>query len=60
VKRFAAAITIRARLETVWALLTDAPGYPRWNSTVVKIDGQIAADKTIRSTPKPHPAAPSR
>jgi hypothetical protein len=46
-KRFAAAITIRAQLETVWALLTDASGYPRWNSTVVKIDGQIAADGTI-------------
>ena len=25
----------------VWALLTDAPGYPRWNSTVVSIDGEI-------------------
>ncbi len=46
-KRFAAAITIRARIETVWALLTDAAGYPRWNSTVVKIDGRIAADNTI-------------
>jgi hypothetical protein len=47
VKRFAAAIAIRARIETVWALLTDAAGYPRWNSTVVRIDGQIAADGTI-------------
>jgi hypothetical protein len=47
VKRFAAAITVRARIETVWALLTDAAGYPRWNSTVVKIDGRIAADGTI-------------
>jgi hypothetical protein len=47
VKRFAAAITVRARLETVWAVLTDASGYPRWNSTVVRIDGQIAADGTI-------------
>jgi hypothetical protein len=47
VKRFAAAITVRARLETVWAVLTDVSGYPRWNSTVVRIDGQIAADGTI-------------
>jgi hypothetical protein len=47
VKRFATATTIRARPETVWALLTDASGYPRWNSTVVKIDGQIAAGGTI-------------
>ena len=46
-KRFAAAISIRARPETIWALLTDAAGYPRWNSTVVRIDGRIAADGTI-------------
>jgi uncharacterized protein YndB with AHSA1/START domain len=47
VKRFAAATTIRARTETVWALLTDAASYPRWNSTVAKIEGQIAANGTI-------------
>ncbi|MBK6514550.1 MAG: SRPBCC domain-containing protein [Polyangiaceae bacterium] len=26
----------------VWALLTDARGFPRWNSTVTSIDGDIA------------------
>lgn len=34
---------IEARAETIWALLTDAARYPQWNSTVEKIDGQIAA-----------------
>jgi hypothetical protein len=42
-KSFSTAITIRARPETIWALLTDAAGYPQWNSTVEKIDGMIAA-----------------
>jgi hypothetical protein len=46
-KRFAAAITIRARPEAIWALLTDAPGYPQWNSTVERIDGHIAAGGKI-------------
>src|SRR6185436_2329190 len=32
----------------VWALLTDAPNYQRWNSTVTRIDGRIAAGETLR------------
>jgi hypothetical protein len=46
-KSFATSVTIRARPETVWALLTDAAGYPQWNSTVEKIDGRIAAGETV-------------
>jgi hypothetical protein len=46
-KRFATAVTIRARPEAIWALLTDAAGYPNWNSTVERIDGRIAADGKI-------------
>ena len=46
-KRFATAVTIRARPETIWALLTDAVGYPQWNSTVERIDGHIAAGGKI-------------
>ncbi|HXY31188.1 MAG TPA: SRPBCC domain-containing protein [Gemmatimonadaceae bacterium] len=32
---------IRAPAAAVWGLLTDAPGFPRWNSTVTRIDGEI-------------------
>src|ERR1700704_1200051 len=46
-KSFATAITIRARPETIWALLTDAAGYPQWNSTVERIDGRIAAGEKV-------------
>jgi hypothetical protein len=46
-KTFATSVTIRARPETIWALLTDAAGYPQWNSTVEKIDGRIAAGETV-------------
>jgi uncharacterized protein YndB with AHSA1/START domain len=32
---------IEAAPEVVWAVLTDAPGYTDWNSTVVALDGVI-------------------
>ena len=42
------AIVINAPRQTVWALLTDAAGFPRWNSTVTKIEGTIAAGEKLR------------
>jgi hypothetical protein len=61
-KRFAATATIRARPETIWALLTDAAGYPQWNSTVERIDGRIAADGkiTVHAKSAPGRAFPLR
>jgi len=47
VKSFATAIAIRARPETIWALLTDAPRFPKWNSTVERIDGRIALGERV-------------
>lgn len=59
-KSFASSVTIRASPETVWAVLTDAAGYPRWNSTVTKIDGRIAPGEkvTIHSKATPGRAFP--
>jgi len=34
-------LAIRASAERIWNLLTDAKGFPRWNSTVTSIEGQI-------------------
>lgn len=34
--------TIAAPRETIWTLLTNAKDFPRWNSTVSSIDGEIA------------------
>lgn len=39
---------IDADAATVWRLLTTAAEYPRWNSTVVSLDGQIALGSTIK------------
>ena len=46
-KTFATSILIRARPEAVWALLTDAPGYASWNSSVEKIAGNIALGEKV-------------
>lgn len=38
---------IRATPERIWALLTNAADFPRWNSTVTSITGRIAAGEKI-------------
>lgn len=40
---YAVGRTIDAPPEVVWGVLTDAGSYTKWNSTVVSLDGQIAA-----------------
>jgi hypothetical protein len=61
-KRFATAVTIHARPETIWALLTDAAAYPQWNSTVERIDGHIVAGGrvTVHAKSAPGRAFPLR
>ncbi|HTH57446.1 MAG TPA: SRPBCC domain-containing protein [Cyclobacteriaceae bacterium] len=39
---------IPAKPEAIWALLTDAKGFSRWNSTVTRIDGKIREGERIR------------
>jgi hypothetical protein len=41
-------VNIRATNERVWKLLADAEGFPRWNTTVTRIEGQINEGETIR------------
>jgi hypothetical protein len=41
-------ITIRAAPARIWGLLTNAEDFPRWNSTVQSIQGNIALGETIR------------
>jgi hypothetical protein len=41
-------VTIRASAARVWRLLTDTQGFPRWNSTVTAIEGQIREGERLR------------
>lgn len=54
---FAASTLIRAPAGRIWSLLTDAAGYPSWNSTVERLTGTIAPGETITVHAK---AAPGR
>ena len=39
---------IRATAERLWELLSDAQDFPRWNSTVTRIDGMIREGEKLR------------
>jgi hypothetical protein len=41
-------VTIQAKPWVVWDLLTHAEGFPRWNSTVAGIDGEIREGGRLR------------
>ena len=41
-------IDIRAEPDRIWSLLVDAVGYPKWNSTVISIDGEIGLGKKLK------------
>lgn len=43
-------ILIEADQEIIWALLTNASDYPRWNSTVIALEGEIALGEKIKLT----------
>jgi hypothetical protein len=41
-------VNIRATPDRIWALLTDAKGFPRWNSTVSSVEGEIREGERLR------------
>ena len=50
-------INIRAAPERIWQALTDAKDFPRWNSTVTQIDGDITLGESLQIKV---PIAPTR
>lgn len=46
-KRFHVAIHIQAPPERIWQILTDAPGYASWNTTVDRVEGRIAQGEKV-------------
>jgi hypothetical protein len=59
-KSYESAAEIDAGPEAVWAVLTDAAGYPSWDSGVQAVDGRIAPGEklTVRSEANPGRAFP--
>ena len=47
-KHYESTAVIDARPETVWAILTDGPGYSTWDSGVIRVEGAIAPEEKIK------------
>jgi hypothetical protein len=54
-KSYDAAATINAPAEKIWAILTDAPAYPQWDSGVQKVEGTIAPGEKIKVVSEANP-----
>lgn len=54
-KAYDAAAEIKASPEAIWAILTDAPGYQRWDSGVERVEGSVAPGEKIKVVSKANP-----
>jgi hypothetical protein len=54
-KTFSVSTSIAAPPEAVWGILTDAPRYTSWNTTVDKVEGRIAPGEKITVRTKLNP-----
>lgn len=54
-KSFSTSIMIQSSPETIWAILTDGADWPNWNSTIDKVEGQIAPGEKITVYSKVNP-----
>jgi hypothetical protein len=54
-KSFSVTTKIQAAPEAIWRILTDAPNYPRWNTTVDKVEGRIAPGESVTVRVKANP-----
>ena len=54
-KEFSAKVKINAAPETIWALLTDAAGYPDWDPGMLRLEGTVAPGEKITAYTKISP-----
>ena len=54
-KSYDAEANIEAPPETVWAIITDAPSYPQWDSGVRQVEGTIAPGEKIKVVSEANP-----
>jgi hypothetical protein len=56
VRSYEAGADIRADADTVWGILTDAAGYPTWDSGVERVEGRIGPGEKIKVVSEANPA----
>ena len=54
-KVYSVSRTIEATPQSIWALLTDAPGYPGWDPGMERLEGQISPGEQIKVYTKLNP-----
>ncbi len=54
-KFYEARASIGADPETIWSIITDAPGYAGWENGVVRVEGTIAPGETIKVVSEANP-----
>ncbi len=54
-RTFETETAISAAPEVIWELLTDAPGYTTWNTTVERVEGRIEPGEKIKVQVKINP-----
>jgi hypothetical protein len=54
-KSYEATATIQASPDAIWAILTDAPGYPTWDSGVERVEGGITPGAKLKVVSKANP-----
>ena len=54
-KSFSASDTINATPEAIWAIITDARGYPEWDPNAIRIDGEIKQGGKVTALTKLNP-----
>lgn len=52
---YSATTTIHAAPDTIWQILTHAPGYPEWDPSAIRIEGDIAPGEKITAYTKLSP-----
>jgi len=52
---FETTITINAPAQVIWDILVDALSWPTWNTTIDKVDGDVALGKTVTVYAKVNP-----
>ncbi len=54
-KSYESSASIKASPEAIWKILTDAPGYPDWDSGVESVEGEIAPGVKIKVVSEANP-----
>jgi len=54
-KEYRAGVDIGATPESIWAIITDAPGLATWDSGIVRVEGRIAPGERIKLVSEANP-----